>query len=203
MTNPNPNGGELLTNVYAANFYSPNAGVSLVADGSVTLQDTGDAVPFTGTGLQAVLQNLAVLPGSLTAVGLTGDLTLVPSNPGGLAVYAALLNPSPTGELVLAAGMDINGGTIAMLDNQPGGTDIVPAVLPSTSDPQRRALHDPLIPHQNDPVPNRIYAGEDIDNLTVMVPKQTRIEAGRDIVNMMFSGQNLNDTDITRITARP
>ena len=79
-------------NGYAANFYSPNAGVSLVADGSLTLQQNGDALPF----MSAVFRP-AVLPGSLTAVGLTGDLTL--SSTG----VAVLLNPSPAGELILAA----------------------------------------------------------------------------------------------------
>src|SRR6201999_432352 len=76
-----------------------------------------------------------------------------------------------------------------------------PSVLPTDSDAKRRTLHDASIPHQNDAVPNRIYAGEDISNLIVSVPKQTRIGAGRDIVNMMFFGQNLNATDITRIVA--
>jgi hypothetical protein len=50
-------------------------------------------------------------------------------------------------------------------------------------------------------VPNRIYAGDDIDSLIVYSPKQTRIGAGLDIVNTIFFGQNLNPGDITRITA--
>src|SRR6201999_135155 len=106
---------------------------------------------------------LAVLPGSLTLAGLTGDLTLTQaSNTFGTgSISTLLLNPSPMGELVLAAGMDINGATIAMLDNTPGGTDTFPTVLPTTTLFQLEALHDPSIPHQNDPIPNRIYAGED------------------------------------------
>ncbi|HEY4078918.1 MAG TPA: filamentous hemagglutinin family protein [Rhizomicrobium sp.] len=192
-----------LTNNYAANFYSPNAGVSLVADGSVSLQQNGDVLPL-GSG-DLAQQKLAVLPGSLTVVGLTGDLSFTNSttnfNTTSPNVYGLVLNPSPTGELVLAAGTDISGTTVAMLDNQPGGGDAIPGVLPTMSDIQRRALHDPSIPHQDDMVPNRIYAGEDIDDLIVYSPKQTRIGAGQDIVNMMFFGQNLNATDVTRIVA--
>ncbi|HEY4275171.1 MAG TPA: filamentous hemagglutinin family protein [Rhizomicrobium sp.] len=192
-----------LKNDYAANFYSPNAGVSLIADGSVTLQQNGDVLPL-GSG-DLAQQNLAVLPGSLTVIGLTGDLTLtnVTSNFNGTSpsVYGLVLNPSPTGELILAAGNDVSGTTVAMLDSQPGAGDAIPGVLPTMSDLQRRALHDPSIPHQNDAVPNRIYAGNDIDNLIVYSPKQTRIGASQDIVNMMFFGQNLNATDITRIVA--
>jgi hypothetical protein len=37
--------------------------------------------------------------------------------------------------------------------------------------------------------------------MIVNVPKQARIYAGQDIINMMFSGQNLLPTDITRIVA--
>jgi filamentous hemagglutinin family protein len=198
------NGAGNPSNDYAANFYSPNAGVSLVGDGSVLLQQSGDVLTFGGSG-DLLQQHLAVLPGSLTAVGLTGDLsltnTLVNVNGTNPNVYGVVLSPSPNGELILAAGSDVTGTTIAMLDNQPGGGDAIPGVLPTTSDTQRRALHDPRIPHQNDAVPNRIYAGGDIDNLVVFSPKQTRIGAGRDIVNMMFFGQNLNPGDISRVVA--
>src|SRR5262249_2089629 len=37
--------------------------------------------------------------------------------------------------------------------------------------------------------------------LILSVPKQARISAGRDIVNMIFYGQNLSSTDITRVAA--
>ncbi len=201
VTNLGGTGGWAVSNGYAANFYSPNAGVSIVADGSVALQQTGDAVPYAETSVEMTKQKLAVLPGSLTAVGLTGDVNLDDPSAGLPGVYGVLLSPSPTGELVLAAGTDVIGTTVAMLDNQPTYGDAIPAVLPSTTQIQRAAQHDPSIPHQDDAVPNRIYAGNDIDNLILTVPKQTRIGAGRDIVNMMFFGQNLNATDVTRITA--
>src|SRR5262249_42711414 len=76
-----------------------------------------------------------------------------------------------------------------------------PGVLPNMTDVQRRALHNRIATHLDDEVPNRIYAGNDILDMIVSVPKQTRIGAGRDIVNMMFFGQNLSDSDITRVVA--
>src|SRR6202012_4908901 len=107
----------------------------------------------------------------------------------------------PSRALRISAGTDVTGTTVAMLDNEPGYTQAIPAVTPNMTDAQRRALHDPSTPHQDDAGPNRIYAGNDIDDLILYTPKQTRIGAGEDIVNMMFFGQNLNPTDVTRITA--
>jgi filamentous hemagglutinin family protein len=180
------------SNRYGANFYSPAAGVSLTADGSVTLQDAGDAI------LTSLATDTVVLPGSLTAMALGGDLTL---NGDPTLVASSVLAPSPVGTLVLAAGADIAPAAIAMLDSVPGQNAAFPAVLPTTTQAQLEAQHDPLILHRNDAVPNRIYAGDDIDGLVVSLPKQTRIAAGRDIVNMMFFGQNLGAQDITRVTA--
>lgn len=190
-----------VSNGYAANFYSPTAGVSATADGSVTFQQGGDALPDGQSGADSGA--LAILPGSLSATALTGDLALNPPtalNLSGRAI-AILLEPSPRGSLLLAAGGDIEAVTLAQLDNQPNGTDAFPAVLPSTTLAQLQALHDPLLPRQGDPVPNRVYAGQDIDNLVLTTAKQTRVGAGRDIVNMAFFGQNVDPGDITRIQA--
>jgi hypothetical protein len=178
-------------NQYGANFYSPAAGVSLTGDGSVTVQNTGDAI------LTSTFAGTVVLPGSLAVVAIGGDVTLN-TNP---TVVASVLAPSPVGTLTLAAGADINSATVAMLDSVPGPSAVFPTVLPTTTQAQLEAQHDPSILHGDDAVPNRIYAGNDIDGLILSVPKQSRIGAGRDIVDMMFFGQNLRTQDITRITA--
>ncbi len=51
----------------------------------------------------------------------------------------------------------------------------------------------------------RIVAGNDIgagnSGLILSVPKQARIAAGRDIIDMVFFGQNVSPDDITRIVA--
>jgi filamentous hemagglutinin family protein len=178
-------------NGYGANFYSPTAGLSLTADGSVVVQNGGDAI-LTSNGADTV-----VLPGALTAIALGGDLTLN----GNPLVASSILAPSAVGTLVLAAGADIDPAAIAMLDSIPGPSAAFPAVLPTTTQAQLEAQHDPLILHRDDAAPNRIYAGNDIDGLVLSVPKQTRIGAGRDIVDMVFFGQNLSAQDITRVTA--
>jgi hypothetical protein len=180
-----------LPNRYGVNFYSPVAGVSLTADGSVTIQNAGDAIPVRATA------DTVVLPGSLAAIAIGGDLTLN-TNP---FLASSLLAPSPVGTLTLAAGADIAPATVAMLDNVPGPNAAFPAVLPTTTQAQLEAQHDPDILHRDDAIPNRIYAGNDIDGLILSVPKQARIGAGRDIVDMMFFGQNLRAQDITRVTA--
>ncbi len=192
VQNSTATNSNITSDAYASNFYSANAGVSIVGDGSVTFANVGsDVLPMGGQ------TTTAVLPGSLTAVALGGDLNLN-SN---ISVHAVLLDPSTSGTLTLAAGADITPVNVAMLDSEPGSSDLFPVVLPNTTIAQLQAQHDPRNLHQNDPIPNRIYAGGDIENVVLSTPKQTRIGAGRDIVNMAFFGQNLNSSDITRIVA--
>ena len=80
------------------------------------------------------------------------------------------------------------------------GFEFLP-VLSDTPETELAAMHNSTPTHAGDDVPNRIYAGSDILDLTVETPKQARIGAGRDIINMVFFGQNLAAGDITRITA--
>lgn len=201
----------------ALGFYSADSGVSAVAGGFLTITNTGPEATSGGganSGATTEVQE-AIYPGSLTAVALSGDLSF-----GGNASSAILLYPTARGTLTLAAGGDIAPVNIAMLDADPGllpGVFSVfranqgqvqnglafdfPVVLPSTTTAQRGAQHNASTPHLGDEVPNRIYAGGDILNVIVSTPKETRIGAGRDIVNMMFFGQNLDERDITRIVA--
>ena len=204
------------SNANALGLYSAEAGVSIVANGAVAISNSGpEAVSFGGFNNGSGTNSEAIYPGSLTAVALSGDLSFGAKNQ-----TAVLLYPTATGTLTLAAGGDISPVNIAMLDDDPGLLPGVfstfsvelstlnagrpfdfPSVLSSTSAAQRRAQHNPLTPHLGDTVPNRIYAGGDILDMIVATPKQTRIGAGRDIVNMMFFGQNLDARDVTRIVA--
>src|SRR3546814_3203325 len=80
-----------------------------------------------------------------------------------------------------------------------------PIVSPDSSDAARAAQHSANPLHADDDEPVRIHAGRDIGTtargLTLWLPKQARIGAGRDIINMIYVGQNLNAGDVTRITA--
>ncbi|MEJ1970169.1 MAG: filamentous hemagglutinin family protein [Rhizomicrobium sp.] len=223
------NSAAALSNLNAAAFYSQNAALSIVADGTVTVPNKDDSLltlnaslltPVTGNARQAVY------PGTFEAASLTGDVAVNSPPPVSTSGAAVLLMPSPTGELQLLAAGSIAPASIAMLDADPGvlpglftaynstGISILPqggvalafpAVLPTTSSQSRAQLHAASATHQNDTMPVRIYAGTDIGTatagLTLSVPKQARIEAGRDIINMMFFGQNLSASDVTRIVA--
>ncbi len=197
-------------NADAQGFYSSTAGLSILANGTVSLANAGANSDLRSDPI--LNQFVAVLPGTLSAVSMEGNLDLA-----GGATEGVLLAPSPTGTLTLAAGADISAVTLAMLDNDPGTTPglfssftptgvaslpfAFPAVLPQTSFAELELQHDPAILHLGDTVPNRVYAGGDIDDVVLSVPKQTRIGAGQDIVNMMFFGQNLTPNDVTRIVA--
>jgi len=204
-------------NLDSRGFYSAIAGVSLLADGSVTVDNTGADVITEDDGATNLTAS-AVYPGTFEAAALTGDLTINTNASGGAS--AVILYPSPVGELQLISGANIAQTEIAQEDGDPGllpglfsifhadttgvlsgRTFLFPGVLPSTVEVDREALHNKNPTHAGDPIPNRIYAGGDILDMILSVAKQTRIGAARDIVNMMFFGQNLATSDITRIVA--
>ena len=125
----------------------------------------------------------------------------------------------------LFAGGNVLPTTIAMLDSDPAelpglfssvqslGPGAVtdgllyafPDVEPDTSELTLEEEHNQTPTHANDFEPVRIYADGDIgdsaEGVSLFVPKQARIFAGQDIVNMVFFGQNLAPSDITRIVA--
>ncbi len=177
--------------------YSAYSGLNLVANGNITITnnditDFGIAGNgFFQTGAQEVT-NVPSYPGSLTAVSIAGSI----------AVPQMLMTASPVGQLELFAGWNISPTAIAMLDNDPGIPETTfPTVLSNTSDTAIANQHNKNLTHASDPTPVYLYAGNDINNVTLNVPKQARITAGRDIVNMMFFGQNLASSDVTRIVA--
>ena len=215
----------------AEGFFSTIAGVSIIADGSVTIDNQAPAGPNGRSQLDPGLvtpvdpstdgTSSAVYPGSLEVASLTGNLNLTTTPNTADQAAAILLYPSPTGQLNLYAAGNIEPLTIAMEDADPGllpgifstfeadptagvlkgQTFIFPGVLPNTTAVERAALHNSTPTHLGDLNPVRIDAGNDILDMIVSVAKQARITAGRDIVNMMFFGQNLSPSDITRIVA--
>ncbi len=80
-----------------------------------------------------------------------------------------------------------------------------PSVTSQMSDSQRKRQHAVTPTHAGDSNPVYIYAGGDIGTsdigVALSLPKQARVYAGRDILNMMFMGQNVARGDITRIVA--
>ncbi|WP_165189909.1 filamentous haemagglutinin family protein [Caulobacter soli] len=173
---------------------------------------------YTGSGY-----NLNVLlPATLEMNALNGGISVF---------SGGLLYPSATGQLSLLADGDIrltNTGTVrafGLSENKPSKYPSILNPLSSFSDviPPPTALPassladiDGLL-HADDPDPVRIYSltGDIIDgpnasqsalnrnlqNMLLQLPKPAQIRAGRDIVNLLFLGQNLNDGDVTSIIA--
>lgn len=197
-------------------FYGDRARVDLVANGSIGFANSAATV-LVGDLQQAAAFN-TVWPAGVTVASLLGDLDL-----GGGAA-ATLLMPGARGDLKLLAGGTIGAATVAMLDADPGqlpglfsafslsGAELAtglafrfPAVFSTTSDSQRAQQHNGAVTHEGDPEPVRIQAGGDIGGpeggLILSLPKQARIGAGRDIVNMVLFGQNVASGDVTRVAA--
>ena len=220
-----------------AGFYWAGAGVSILADGAVAIQNgpvdftTGPTVAtgataYAGADVTTTAVDTgavsAVYPGSLKAVSFTAGLNVAPPPAAGGASSAVLLYPDPTGTLTLLAAGDIAPTVIAQLDSDPAVLPGVfsaygelnsavtsglsfgyPAVLPNISDVALRQLHNAAVTHASDNPdnPNRVVAGGDITDLLLTTAKSTRIAAGRDILNMVYFGQNVSSNDITRIYA--
>ena len=55
--------------------------------------------------------------------------------------------------------------------------------------------------HQNDPQPVLIAAGQDIDDISLYLPKPADVSAGGNITSLSFAGQNLNANQSTVIRA--
>jgi filamentous hemagglutinin family protein len=177
--------------------YSAYAALNMVANADTTITNTDNTVPdgsslgFTTSFIQPT--GGVLFPGSLTATSIGGSITLP---------APVLMAASPVGQLQLFAGANIAPTGLAMLDNDPGIAETTfPTVLSNTTDTQIANQHNKNITHANDPTPVYLYAGNDINNVILNVPKQARITAGEDIVNMMFFGQNIAPTDVTRIVA--
>jgi filamentous hemagglutinin family protein len=217
--------GQSSTDEYnAAGFYTASAGFSAIATGGLDYVDNraSQTVPFQLSTGNAGIFGGSVLPPSVTLAALSN--TLVASE------VPLLLYPSATGELNVFSAGDISSLVIAMSDTNPsllpgafsaaniqlssitsGGAGVVtplqglgfgiPGVDPSTPESLLYLYHDQAILHAGDTDPIHIYAGVDITNSLINVPKEAEIIAGRDIVNLYFTGQNLNQTDTTVIQA--
>lgn len=213
FSSPDPLAATRLQN--ALGFYTGAAALTMTANGGISI-----ARSLLGGGFL----DGTVLPGTMRATALTGDLSL--SGAGGLEPIGVLLYPDADGQLELFAGGSIGAVNIAMLDADSGAmpgyfTDFsilnasslstvgqpfqFPVIYPSSSDTVRAAQHREEALHGDDAHPVRIYAGRDIGTadrgVTLWLPKQGRIGAGRDILNMIYIGQNLAEQDVTRITA--
>jgi filamentous hemagglutinin family protein len=205
--------------VASMGFFSPAAAVSLQANEAVTLAGGGSqqnfygraGVTFDPNNPNALTYYLQILPPSMTFAALAGSVAL-PSASGNVGAQPWLY-PSAIGQLRLFSDGDLTNLAIAMSDLDPGllpgafhatlsqSPYNYPYVIPRTTEADLRNQHNRRITHAGDDAPVRIYSNGDITNSALFLPKQARIGAGGDIVDMFFSGQNLTASDITRIRA--
>jgi hypothetical protein len=139
---------------------------------------------------------LAILPPGVSLRALSGDVIYKDS----IGMFA-----SDKGQLDIFAGHDVfgSGATLSM-------SDALLNTIPQALTPQRTqalAVNSVLfassagLRHQDDSTPVSITAGNDISRVVLELPKAATLSAGRDISNISLYGQNLNDSDVTSISA--
>jgi filamentous hemagglutinin family protein len=203
---------ETASDINALGYYTGTSAISIVADGTVSIATGPSYNPLATTSPVT-----KVLPSSLELTSFDGNIDL-----GALDNF---LYPSATGQLSLFAGGTLISGAIDVDDGDPSllpglfsafrtgtvGTNTnaivqgrafyMPAVFPTSSDGDRRLLHYGAFTTSRDDTPIRIAVGGDLDDITLYAPKQARVSAEGDILNMIFVGQNLEADDVTRIVA--
>lgn len=196
----------------SAGFFSAAAAIGISANEKIEMAvplptaswDYG-LQPRESVGTGRIPLFVQVLPPTMTLTSL-GSSVVLPAEP------QQLLYPSPIGQLRLFSDGSIEDLAIAMSDVDPGllaGAFVAnvgffyefPYVVSNTTDADLRRQHNRRITHAGDPEPVRIYSNGDIVNSAIFLPKQARITADGDIVDMFFNGQNLTAADVTRIRA--
>ncbi|KFL53758.1 filamentous hemagglutinin [Burkholderia pyrrocinia] len=187
------------------------AGADLIGGGSTVTQTPGR------------IDLSSILPASVSLTAFTGGITvgasgeLYPSASGNLNLIA-----DQSVNLSSVNGLAHDGGPVfGMLDADPFAmpSPVKPNAFVANPTVASAAAHDPIALHGDDTAPARIYSlnGDIVDGVLlqttgaaagfydnlvpVVIDKPALIQAGRDIVNLSFLGQNLRKSDVTRIVA--
>lgn len=198
--------------------YAADSSVSLNAlSGRISLLNETGAIKTAASQLyigKSDDSGLSVYPPTLRAAALQGDvevnaLTLFPSASGNLELLA-------NGSVLLKDNLTVSDADPALLSTAThssfvnSGTTTV-SVFPLAFIPTPFGdLHFSTMLHEGDNNPIRVYALEgnisSIDNAsggtaTLILPKQSRLVAGQDIINFNLVAQNLASSDVTGLTA--
>ena len=182
------------------NTYTAASKVSLMAvTGDVNIYGSVDTSLYAG------------IPGYSYSSTSSRNLILPPSvhisagrdiNVYGPGAYVQV--PTANGSLTFESGRDItfwNGATWSMSDADPVQAFTLQKSTQEDTNLTTHALY-PVGPiHSADPNPVVINAGRDITDMSITLPKKAEITAGGDITDLMYAGQNIHDTDVTRISA--
>ncbi len=169
--------------------YSPYASVTLDAGSAVNL--VGADVPRDSSALVPI-----IYPPTLTidagagGISLGNSLTLFPSAHGNLTVNTTV----PAGTVAAAGSpppgsFEGNGFTLAMSDSS------ATRWVQGQTDFANNHGATPIQIHNSQPVVFNI-AG-DLDDVTIISPKETQVTVGGSMNNLSFSGQNLHSGDVT------
>ena len=204
--------------------FTQTSGIRISANGSIDIVPEGDVL--NGIGTTGILPRL---PGSVDIQSIAGRLSFYDGESALLGNVDRIVSliPSPEGRLRLLAQGTLSAAAIAMSDaeNAPYAAALPDQIVPlelgvsnttsntsNTSSPfqpyalntsfsQLVQFHNPIPTHLNNPEPVRIASGGDLIDLSLNLPKQARVSAARDIVNIIYIGQNINRDDVTRIVA--
>lgn len=193
-------------------FYSPVAGFSLSTVETARIAQTAGLgnpkdfgqLPSFKTEFNTEVDFSQILPPSVALTSLTAGVELPQNSP-------QILYPSAFGQLRILSVGSIERLVIGMDDGDPGQVGgafsdgpryfQLPAVTPATTADELRLQHSQFITHAGDAEPVRIHTEGSIDSGAIFLPKQARITAGGDIVDLFFQGQNVTAGDTTRIRA--
>jgi filamentous hemagglutinin family protein len=157
--------------------YAPNSFVDLDAGDAVFLE--GTLLPRYSTGDEVP----PIYPPSLTINAGAGGVTLG----NNLTLF-----PSPTGQLTVntTAGGNLEGSGFQLAMSDSGATKW-------TGTTDFASDHAPVPVHLHDPQPVVLNIAGNMDDITLVTPKETQITVGGDMDNTSFVGQNLHATDNT------
>jgi filamentous hemagglutinin family protein len=185
--------------------------VSYSADSAVELQSVaGDislgsyaavAKQLLGVPVFSASNLAGALPASLSVQALSGNLQF---GPGIGRSGSLVLAPSPNGQLDLLAAQDITGvlsQSIVTMSDAPAGTYASVDFPLGQQFLNNLTLNFAANLHISDTNPAQITAGRDISALQMSIPKAATIVAGRDLIDDVYTGENLNATDLTLIMA--
>jgi len=196
---PNPTSSPDLV----GNFLSLSANSALSLETAAGDINLGRASAGTQTLLGTNVEGGAgadVIPASLSIFAPGGNITVGTGIGAGgtLALY-----PSSNGQLDLLAAQNIvaaSGNRLIMSDAAPGSYATVATPLGTNSVDSTAAQFNGDL-HASDAVPALITAGGSIEELTVSIPKAAQVVAGHDVLDLTYTGQNLNAADQTVIAA--
>ena len=174
-------------------------------DSSVSLKAGGDVIYGGQDPFHDPTNNHAeeIMPPTLN-IEAGGDILLTQD--------LALL-PTPTGNLRLIAGGSIDGQYIDSQQHSQRAQIFVSDLSPEdvygdNADPSLinnlflRTLHASTPVHTGDSTPVEVYAGQDIQNLKLFLPKRAEITAENgDVRDIFYYGQNINADDLSEIRA--